>query len=429
MLIRFSVENFRSICEQKSISFISNKKIKDKPISNIAEVDGEGYLRSLAIYGANSSGKSNLIKALVQMKDLIRRSIQMNDGDELSHNPFSLDLSSDQKPSMYEAEFLVNGIHYRYGFSNDKERICEEWLIRIEEDKQEIALFKRNLEGIGINSDLFVEGEGLEEKTNDNRLFLSLVGQLNGKIANEIIQFFNKKIGVISGLDSERYEGFSKFYLDKKDDGCEKMKSFFRQMQLGFINLTSESREFDESELPESLPKELREKLIQELKGGRRIDVYSSHRVYDEDGATIETRSFDFDEMESAGTQKLFAMAGPIFDTLNSGSILVIDELDAKMHPLISREIVSLFNSPKQNPMGAQLLFTTHDTNLLSSGLLRRDQIWFTEKDNRERTDIYNMMDIYLPNGCKPRGDGNIERNYIRGRYGAIPYIQNDNHG
>ena len=128
--------------------------------------------------------------------------------------------------------------------------------------------------------------------------------------------------------------------------------------------------------------------------------------------------------MESAGTCKLFDLAGPIFTTLNTGNILVVDELDAKMHPLISQELVSLFNDPKRNKKGAQLIFTTHDTNLLASRLLRRDQIWFTEKDEQERTDLYNMMQIVLPDGTKPRGDGNIERNYIRGRYGAIPYIR-----
>lgn len=128
--------------------------------------------------------------------------------------------------------------------------------------------------------------------------------------------------------------------------------------------------------------------------------------------------------MESAGTRKLFDFAGPMFDTLASGSVLVVDELDAKMHPLLSLELVRLFNDPKRNKKGAQLIFTTHDTNLLSSKILRRDQIWFTEKDDNERTDLYNMMQIFLPDGSKPGGDGNIERNYINGRYGAIPYIR-----
>ena len=138
----------------------------------------------------------------------------------------------------------------------------------------------------------------------------------------------------------------------------------------------------------------------------------------------MATQDFVFEKMESEGTQKIFDLAGPIFDTINNGAVLIVDELDAKMHPLISQELVSLFNSPVHNPNGAQLIFTTHDTNLLSSRLLRRDQIWFTEKDLQERTDLYNIMQILLPDGTKPRGDGNLERNYIRGRYGAIPYIQ-----
>ena len=168
----------------------------------------------------------------------------------------------------------------------------------------------------------------------------------------------------------------------------------------------------------------MRESIAKELAGKQLVHVFSSHKIYDEEGNAIDSADFDFSEMESAGTQKLFDMAGPIFDTLYRGAILVVDELDAKMHPLISRELVSLFNDPERNPKGAQLIFTTHDTNLLSSNLLRRDQIWFTEKDQMERTDVYSMRHIVLPDGTKPRGDGNMERNYIKGRYGAIPYIQ-----
>ena len=155
------------------------------------------------------------------------------------------------------------------------------------------------------------------------------------------------------------------------------------------------------------------------------IDVGSttSKCVLLKDGTEIVSHILLVAGTGTDGPQKLFEMSGPIFDTVVNGNILVIDELDAKMHPLLSKELVSLFNDVESNPESAQLVFSTHDTNLLSSGLLRRDQIWFTEKDARERTDIYNMMQIVLPDGTKPRGDGNIERNYIQGRYGAIPYI------
>lgn len=122
----------------------------------------------------------------------------------------------------------------------------------------------------------------------------------------------------------------------------------------------------------------------------------------------------------------MFDLSAPIFDTLYTGATLVIDELDAKMHPLISQYIIELFNNHETNPKNAQLIFTTHDTHLLSQKILRRDQIWFTEKDSQEQTDLYSLMDIVLPDGTKPRNDANYERNYIAGRYGAIPYILND---
>ena len=201
------------------------------------------------------------------------------------------------------------------------------------------------------------------------------------------------------------------------------MKQFFLRVQLGFKDVLSSTHMFDINDFPKGLPKKLKEKLTKELEGKKQLKIVSLHGIYDDEGNMIDTKDFDFAKMESSGTRKLFDLAGPIFNTLNLGTVLVVDELDAKMHPLISQELLTLFNDPVRNPHGAQLIFTTHDTNLLSSHLLRRDQIWFTEKDEQERTDIYNMMQIILPNGTTPRSDGNIERNYIQGRYGAVPYI------
>lgn len=163
-----------------------------------------------------------------------------------------------------------------------------------------------------------------------------------------------------------------------------------------------------------------------EMQGKKSIELDSVHNVYSEKGKVIGTINFSFEDRESSGTNKLFDLSGPIFETLYSGAVLVVDELDAKMHPLISQYIIELFNNPETNPKNAQLIFTTHDTHLLSQKILRRDQIWFTEKDAKEQTDLYSLMDIVLPDGTKPRNDANYERNYIAGRYGAIPYIIND---
>lgn len=421
-LLSFTIENFRSIAERKTMTF-TPKSIKDEPSSNIVRKDSIKYLRTTAIYGANSSGKSNFILGLSKMAEIVTSSVKMNDKEELPYDPFLLNKININEPTLYEVEFVANDIHYRYGFSNTEKQICEEWLIRKDNSGRESNLFFRSLEGIGINEKLFSEGKNLEEKTNNNRLFISLVGQLGGKISNSVIHFFQKGINVLSGLNTNSYNSFTKFYLSGNLPGCDEMKEFFGRVQLGFKDVVSMVHDFDVNDLPKDIPNELREQIVKDLKGKKQIKIFSSHGIYDEEGKMVDTQNFEFDEMESAGTRKLFDMAGPIFDTLNSGSVLVIDELDAKMHPLISQELVSLFNDPVRNLNCAQLIFSTHDASLLSSHLFRRDQIWFTEKDARECTDVFNMMQIVLPDGAKPRGDGNIGRNYISGRYGGIPYI------
>ena len=425
-LLSFTIENFRSLCQRKTISFVPTA-IKDEPLDNIYTSDGYRYLRTAAIYGANSSGKSNVVRGMAAMSRLILTSVSMNDGDELVYEPFVLCRRNREEPTRYEIDFIVDGVRYYYVIANTISKIVEEILIRVEKNGSQTKLFLRNEEGIGVNEKYFTEGIGLEERTNDNRLFLSLAGQLGGSISNSIIQFFRDGIGVLSGLDTDSYKTFSKRMLNANLPGCLDMKKFFTRVKLGFVDISAVQREFSLSDLPEEMPDEMKKNIAQELYGKKQIKVFTSHGIYDDNGCRQDTAIFDFDDMESAGTKKLFDMAGPFFDALTNGDILFVDELDAKMHPLISQEIISLFNDPKRNPHGAQLIFTTHDTNLLSSKQLRRDQIWFTEKDNQERTDLYNMMDIVLPDGTKPRGDGNIERNYIRGRYGAIPYIETYN--
>ena len=206
-------------------------------------------------------------------------------------------------------------------------------------------------------------------------MFLSLCQQLGGEISRQVISWFQSDFNVISGLNNQQYRAYSKLFFHKKESLSVDALNFFQKLRLGFNNILTHE---EEPNIPQDLPMEL------------------------------------------------FDLSGPIFETLYSGSVLVIDELDAKMHPLISQYIIELFNNPETNPKNAQLIFTTHDTHLLSQKILRRDQIWFTEKDSKEQTDLYSLIDIVLPDGTKPRNDANYEKNYIAGRYGAIPYILND---
>lgn len=425
-LLRFTTENFRSIAEQKTIDFTprSNDAATE---ANVATNGSIEFLRTTAIYGANSSGKSNIIQALSVMSHIVGNSVKMNNHDLLPYDPFALTPQNQQAPTLYAIEFITEGVHYQYGFSHTEESIIEEWLTRYDEDGNEDQLFNRDSEGIGVNEALFSEGKDLEERTNDNRLFLSLVGQLGGSTSNTILRFFGEGMNTVSGLDTNLYETFTKQYIHDRRKGVDDMEKFFQRIQLGFSSITTVVEEFQPESLPTDMPFELKEQISKVLHGKNQIKTFSTHNIYDEQGTAVGTKNFDFKEMESEGTKKIFALAGPIFDTINAGGILVVDELDAKMHPLISQELVSLFNDAQQNLLGAQLIFTTHDTNLLSSHLLRKDQIWFTEKDKQERTDIYSLAQMRYPDGTIPSDTDAMEHNYIQGRYGAIPYISSAN--
>lgn len=424
MLLEFTCANYRSISHKCTLS-LRAQGIFDEPKNNVVHYDKNvKVLKTAALYGANSSGKSNMIKAFLSMIYHIIESVRLNDGDKLIYDPFRLTPAKD-KPTLFEIVFILDNTIYRYGFEFTEDEIIGEWLYSsILGGKREKHLFIRTTDGIGVNDKTFAEGVGKEESTMENRLFLSLCAQLNGELSRSIIAKL-KTMNAISGLESRGYSGYSKVMLHHHENGYENAIEFFRKTQLGFMAIETTESDFDESILPKDLPTELKEGIIKQLSGKKTIELFSRHNIYNKNGKVVGSTIFDIDD-ESEGTRKLIELSGPIFDTLANGQVLWVDELDAKMHPLISQHIVELFNNPQTNPLNAQLIFSTHDTHLLSSKLLRRDQIWFTEKDAMEQTDLYNMMDIELPDGNKPRSDSNYERNYIAGRYGAIPFILND---
>ncbi len=422
MLIEFTVGNFLSFNTKRTLSFEA-KSISELKQNIIRTENNYKLLPSIVIYGANSSGKSNVIKALDRMRSTLRDSVKLNDSDELDYTPFLLSSETENKPTFFEIAFLDDNIRYRYGFEYNSTEILNEWLYTGKNSKNESPLFIRTPDGIGV-SDKFKEGKGKESTTNDNRLFISLVAQLGGKISKNILEWF-RGYNVLSGLEHSDYNGYTMRMLHKKLDGCNQSLDFFQSLKLGFKDIQITESEFNPQEVPDFLPKSLKTKLIKEMSGKNVMSLKTVHNKYDKKGNIIDTVLFDQNDNESQGTNKIMDLSGPIFDSLISGKILIIDELDAKLHPLITQHIVNLFNSHETNPNNAQLLFATHDTNLLSSEIFRRDQIWFTEKDFTEQTDLYSLTNINLPDGTKVRSDANLERNYIRGRYGAIPFITN----
>ena len=385
-------------------------------------VAGKYILLPLAVfYGANSGGKSNLIQAVATMRGMVRRSVRLNDGDSLPYEPFALDKTSELQPTFFEIQFINNNALYRYGFEYTKKEIISEWLYEKRFGEKEYELFIRSHDIIDVSGKRFPEGLGKVNLTNSNRLFLSLVAQLKGEKSNSVMAWFGD-CNVLSGIDSEGYEDFTLRMFLEHLNGADEAQDFFNTLQLGFTRFMVKKVDIPKEAL-ESAPDSIKSKLEQDLTSGSFVEPLTTHNVYDENGSVVGERNFHKNQMESEGTKKVIEMSGPIFDTLHDGKTLIVDELDAKLHPLLTRNIVLLFMDPNVNKNGAQLIFATHDTNLLDLEIIRRDQIWFAEKDNVESTDIYSLVEFKDEAGNKVRNDRDIKRDYIRGRYGAIPFI------
>lgn len=422
MFINFTVGNFRSFKEPRTLSMEATSITERN--ESIIQKSRYKLLPSVVLYGANSSGKSNLLLALAFMKQVLLDSVKLNPEDDLKYDPFMLSNVHDQ-PTYFEMEFLIDTTKFRYGYKYSLNEINEEWLYEQREGEREYKLFYR-LEGdMDISKTRFKEGLDKDESTPKNRLFLSLVAQLNGEISKQIIKWF-KNYNYVSGIDSDGYERFTVEMLYRHKEGSKEALAFFRKLNLGFEDLSIHEIDFQDikdGSIKLNVPEEIKQ--IFEKKKGSVLSVSTKHKIFDESGMESGYKEFDEGTMESEGTKKIIKMSGPIFNTLLFGRLLLIDELDAKLHPMLTRQIILLFNNPETNPKGAQLIFITHDTTLLSGKIFRRDQIWFTAKDKTDASDLFSLVEFKDIEGNKIRKDSSFAKNYINGRYGAIPYFNN----
>jgi len=394
MLIEFSVANYLSFDKKKTLS-MQTADI-DEYNERIIKVGKHKILPSAAIYGANSSGKSNLIKAMKTMRNIVINNLKKSSISEIDVTHFLLNSENQNQPSFFEIIFLIENIKYRYGFEVDRKTVKAEWLFQTIKTKEEY-LFIRENGAIGL-SPKFKEGEGLEKKTRDNALFLSVVDFLNGEISTKVITWFGY-FSIISGIEHKQLKSMTDILLQDNNEFLTLLK-FFKDLDLGFENIEIE-------------------KIEEEIK------IYTKHKKYNSNGDFIENINFDLRQQESSGTNKIFDLAGFIFGTLNLGFVLVIDELDAKLHPLLTLSIIKMFNIPELNKKNAQLIFATHDTNILKYGNFRRDQVYFTEKNKFEATDLYSLVEFKQNDINKSNENFSFETDYISGKYGAIPFIGN----
>lgn len=417
MLIEFSVTNFRSLREQQTFSLVKGKgsELAESNTFRTTTPNEFALLRSAAIYGPNAGGKSNFLRGLQAMRDIVLESAtRLQRGDPLPVTPFRLTNATESQPSEFEVIFIVNNVRYQYGFTATAERIHEEWLLayprgrpqrwlgRIWEDSTQRYKWTlgNNLQG---------EKQLWQKATRDNALFLSTAVQLNSEQLQPLYDWFKTTLHTISA--GGWGPAFSASLCEKPDKA--KIMDFLHAADLAIEDIQIEKKSFDPKELPDDMPENLKRMLTSELKGKALIDIKTFHKT--KEGKTIP---FDFED-ESDGTQKLFAFAGPWIDSLTHGYVLFIDELHSNLHPQLVGFLVQLFHSSETNPKNAQLVFTTHETSILNQEIFRRDQIWFCEKDRQQASALYPLMDF------KPRkGRENLELAYLSGRYGALPYIR-----
>lgn len=422
MLIRFRVSNFRSLRDEQELSLVASSLGELKDIVRRPAGLSEGVLPVAAIYGANASGKSNVIAALQFMEEAVRNSHRTwsPEGD-IHTQPFLLDETSATSPTRFDADLLIDGTRFEYGFHLDSSSIHSEWL-RAYPNGRKQAWFTREADAEGgkkftFGKQLAGENQSIANLTRKNSLFLSAAAQNNHEQLSPIYNWFAKKLHFVRDRDAL----FARTARDCKDREVLR-KQIGQAMQaadLGIVGMELEEQAMDEKmrTLIQTFTETAR-KLYPEQTIPPDASMPSSlPRMVLLHKASREKPMPFSNENESAGTLAWFGLLGPVLTALGRGRTLCVDELDSSLHPALAVELVRMFNDPVRNPKGAQLVFNTHDTNLLDPRLFRRDQIWFTEKDDKGVTHLYPLTDF------KPRKDENLERGYLQGRYGAIPFV------
>ena len=412
MLIRFAVTNHLSICESQELSLVAST-LKDRRdgLIDCKAVSSKAVLPAIVIYGANASGKSNVLNALETMKNLVLWSHNKGEpGGGIQREVFKLDPACSLAPSIFEIDFVLDGVRHHYGFEANNEEIAAEWLYTYPVSHPR-KLFDRDNGVFSFGRELKGQNQNIAGLTRPNSLFLSTAAQNSHEQLSNIYQYF-KSITIANSMSVPGARASGRYVRDALDSRVIK---FLTAMDTGVVGYRRKKKE--NSEESQAVHREL-DAVFAKLLGvpkntkpevGKNNSVELAH--LDRNGDIIY---FDSDS-ESAGTRRLLVILSLIFQALDEGSTLCIDQVDARLHTVASAAILKLFCSPATNKKSAQLIATTHDTNLMSSNVLRRDQFWFTEKTAKGATELYPLTEI------RTRKGDNIELGYLQGRFGALP--------
>ncbi len=427
MLLRFGVTNHRSLRDHQELSLVASSL--GGPTAGLIpcrQVPGGHLLPVVVTYGANASGKSNLVSALRWMRSAVLYSHSRGEPDGgVPRAPFALDPASTAVPSHMEMDFVVNDVRYHYGFEATNDVFTAEWLFAFPNEKRQ-TLFERNGFHFRFGRNLKGRNQIISELTRPNSLFLSAAAQNGHEELTRVSSYFKNIME-----EEVAYPELAENLSDKTMDA--RIIQFLKASGTGILGYrikntdTGQSvKKIDSSTSLEDIMKQVRQEFgqtgmatVSKFSDGIAIFRPMGHEPTQlqlaHSGVKNEAVYLDIAE-ESEGTQRLLGLLIPVFHALDTGGIMVVDELDASLHTHACEMLIALFSSPETNPKGAQLIATTHDTNLLTSRHLRRDQIWLTEKDPEGATHLYPLTDF------RTREGDNLERGYLQGRFGAIPF-------
>lgn len=413
MLLDFRVKNFRSLRDEQVLSLVA---AKDKTLQELNTMPSgikaaPTLLRSAVIYGPNAGGKSNLIKALQYMRAVVAESASvMQPGQTFAVQPFRLDVESSAMPTEFEVTFILDGVRYQYGFALTAQRVTSEHLLVYKAFKPQ-QWFERHYDP-EKNKDHYEFGPGLkgqksvwEGATRPNALFLSMAVQLNSDQLRPLFDWFINRLAIFNDITPLSPQ-FSVEML-RSPDGKEAICNFLKAADVSISNIDVVNRKVPGQSIHFDMAAGKTEVRTED----QEINELQFHHVTEHGNAVFGLAD------ESMGTRNLLFLTGPVLDILNKGLTLVVDELDSSLHPLLVRRLVELFHSPTINTKGAQIIFSTHDTSLLDQDIFRRDQVWFVEKDRDQSSKLYPLSDF------SPRKNEALERGYLMGRYGALPFF------
>lgn len=421
VLLSFRARNVRSFRDDFELSMLATALSEKDVRRSVPWREGGTPIDVLpvaAIFGANASGKTNVLRAMHDMRMLVLQSFRQAPTADMRQVPFRLDPARAKKPSRFEIEIVLEGVRHEYGFEFDRERVIEEWAFRYPHGRAAV-LFERRGDEIEFGSAERSRSRAVRELLRPNALFLSTAAHANHPILLKLYEWFSRNLLLAEAASRESRQAFTLQILEG-DDNDESVLELLRAADLGITG----ARKYEiDDETRERLSRVARILAGEEEEEGPPLEpLLESLMLLEHQGAGGDVE-FGTNE-ESLGTLVWFGLVGPVVDALARGAVFLADELDASLHPALVTQLVRLFQDEETNPNRAQLIFNTHDVTLLGDTtgdrILGRDQIWFTEKENEGATRLYSLTDL------DPRKDEAIAKRYLAGRYGATPILSHE---